>query len=205
MNNQKDSIEELNALEKQLLQAQKKLDLEVSFQKEANKLFEKNLKKFESYFPQIARSIIDYTPSDSFHLKVTETGHANFRPASSDNYLYSEEPIEQAQVQVSNAIENPSFTLSDYSKYNPKKKDQRIHIRYMNYLAKLLKERKESPLDKDYWMKSLPSRFPSAMIFGVGLGYHLPVLFDKCEFDYTFILEPDFEVFFASLFLYGLE
>lgn len=49
-------------------------------------------------------------------------------------------------------------------------------------------------------LKVLPSEFPTAMIFGVGLGYHIPMLFEHTNFSYSFIIEPDFKLFFASLF-----
>jgi len=200
MNNKNESLKALSELEEQLLTAQKKIALETDFQQEANFRFKKNLDKFESHFPKIAKAIKEYTPPENFHIKVTESGHGNFKPHNSDVYLYSENPLEQAESQVDGAINKPSFTLSDYSRYNPKSTDERIHIRYMNYLGKLLSEKKEQKDDRKHWLKALPSRFPSAMVFGVGLGYHLPILFERCEFDYTFILEPDFEVFFASLF-----
>lgn len=38
------------------------------------------------------------------------------------------------------------------------------------------------------------------MIFGIGLGYYFLILFSKIDFDYVFVIELDFEVFFVSLY-----
>jgi hypothetical protein len=49
-------------------------------------------------------------------------------------------------------------------------------------------------------IKSLPAHYPSCIIFGVGLGYHIEMLLEDHDFDYIFICEPDFELFYASLY-----
>lgn len=168
------------------------------FAANANDRFEKNIICFEKYYPEIAKEIKNFKVRNDFCIHVTTSGHGNFFIKEKNAPLYSGNPIEQVEKQVDLAVARPTFTLTEYTHYPTDSKDTRIHIEYMKKLGKKLTDIKESTELLE--MQSLPSRFPSVIIFGVGLGYHIPLLFNKTQFDYGFIIEPDFEQFFASLF-----
>lgn len=187
---------QINELEQKLSQAHEKELREKKFAEEANERFEKNLICFRKFFPNIASAIEGYQPREDFCIHVTSSGHGNFVCKSESTPIYSDFPLAQAQEQVNKSIESPTFTLTSYSHYPKTINDSRLHIKYMKKLGKFIErgEGKHEPLDK------LLSHFPTAVIFGIGLGYHIPILLEKTSFDYVFIIEPDFEVFFASLY-----
>lgn len=176
---------------------QKKID-EENFAITANQRFADNLVCFEKYYPDVASAIKDFKTREDFCLHVTEHQSANFIANGESVPLYSDDPVAQCIEQVERNLSNPSISSVkyDYRKKNGKV-DDRLHVRYMNKISELLGEIREDKAEK---IQAIPERFPSAMIFGVGLGYHLPELIKRVEFDYIHIVEPDFELFFASLF-----
>ncbi len=198
MINTKQMQNELLDIEEKVRRTQLIKEQEEAFKDVANNRFNKNLAAFKEFFPNIAISIESYQSPEPLKLYVTSSGHANVKTNVEGVPFYSDDPIKQTEAQVKSAISNPVFTLSDYSSYDPNSTDDRIHIRYMNKLGGLLKEDRE--ISQRNALAQLPRRFPSAMIFGVGLGYHIPILLENSSFDFTFIIEPDFEKFYLSLF-----
>lgn len=190
--------ERLKAIEGKLIKIKNHQNLESVFIEQAQIRFEKNLEAFKEHFPNIASSIESFQPSSELAIHVTETGYGNIESSVSGMPLYGEDPLSQVQKQVDDAVNNPVFTLSDYSSHDPNSTDERLHIKYMHSLGRLLTEDRLKNSRKS--LKSLPKHFPSAMIFGVGLGYHIPMLFEKSSFDFTFIIEPEFNNFYLSLF-----
>ncbi len=193
-----DFNEEFKKLEQKLTEAQAHELREQKFAVEANERFSKNLAAFELYYPDVFKAIQEFQPREDFCLHVTRSGHGNFVPKDKEAPLYGEDPVAQAREQVKKAAKNPTFTLTEYTKYDPDNQDNRIHIRYMHQLGKLMLEHKNA--DEPKHLTTLPSSFPTAMIFGIGLGYHLNEIIYNTDFTYIFIIEPDFELFFASLF-----
>ncbi|WP_392343960.1 6-hydroxymethylpterin diphosphokinase MptE-like protein [Pseudoalteromonas prydzensis] len=190
--------DQINDIEQKLTQAQAHELREQQFAVEANERFAKNLAAFEHYYPDVFKAIQEFQPREDFCLHVTKSGHGNFVPNGKEAPLYDDNPVEQARQQVEKAVKNPTLTLTEYTRYNPLSRDERIHIRYMQTLGKYMLDLKDAGEPEQ--LKSLPAQFPSGIIFGLGLGYHLQPLLDNTKFDYLFIIEPDLEVFFASLF-----
>ncbi|PCK33225.1 motility associated factor glycosyltransferase family protein [Pseudoalteromonas piscicida] len=187
---------QIDELEQKLSDVKAHEEREQKFAHEANERFEKNLAAFKKFYPDIFELISNFETREDFCIHVTKSGHGNFIPKGFTVPLYSEDPIQQARGQVDDRLKAPYTTLTDYSHY-PAQEDGRIHIRYMSELTKEMKLIKAAEQKK---IKELPDVFPSAIMFGVGLGYHLPILLEKKSFNYLFIIEPDLEQFFASLF-----
>jgi hypothetical protein len=191
------SIEEqIKVLEEKLEHVLEHRELEEQFAEEANIRFEKNLACFEKYYPDIAESIANFKTREGFYLHVSPSGHGNIFPKGSEVPLYTNDPLGQMKAQVKRNVENPFLTLTDYSEYNDDD-DKRIHMIYMNKLSKFMAETGAIGKEK---VSTLPPTFPSGIIFGIGLGYHISLLLEEHSFDYLFLIEPDFELFFASLF-----
>ncbi|CCQ09756.1 FIG00786906: hypothetical protein [Pseudoalteromonas luteoviolacea B = ATCC 29581] len=190
-------IDQIQDLDEKLAQSIEHQKREAVFAEEANTRFERNLESFQKYYPDIAKAVSEYSVRPDFCLHVTKSGHGNFVTKGSSVPLYGDDPIAQTKEQVEKQTKKPFFSFTDYTAYSGDERDSRIHIKYMNALSKLMREIKGH--DNEV-IKVLPKHFPSAIIFGVGLGYHIPLLLEKTSFDYVFIVEPDFEQFFASLF-----
>ncbi|MDK1285599.1 6-hydroxymethylpterin diphosphokinase MptE-like protein [Pseudoalteromonas umbrosa] len=194
---QKSLEEQIQLLDEQLSSSIEHQAREAEFAEKANDRFALNISCFQKYFPDIAQAISDFQVREDFCIHVTTTGYGNFVPADMSAPVYSDDPIGQVKQQVEHSIKNPMFSATDYTAYQPNDADKRIHVRYMGALTRAM--RKIQAHNKAHFTE-LPACFPSAMIFGIGLGYHIELLLEKTQFDYCFLIEPDFEVFFASLF-----
>ncbi|AXV64630.1 DUF115 domain-containing protein [Pseudoalteromonas lipolytica] len=192
---------ELDHLADKLTEVRAHEEREQKFASEANERFVLNLEVFRKYYPDIFNVVSSYKPREDFCLHVTKSGHGNFKPKDSEVVLYSDNPKAQAKEQVDKYTSQANFGRADYfstQKWDTSPDDDRLHMKYMSKLSGILSERKKERSHKLAF--SLPTHYPTALIFGIGLGYHIPELMKKHSFDYVFICEPDFELFFASLF-----
>lgn len=193
------SIEEqLKYLEEQLESSIEYKKREQVFEHEANSRFERNFLAFQKYYPSIAEHIENFSCRDDFCIHVTKSGHGNFFPKGKSVPLYDDDPLKQAKEQVEKYTNKANFSRTNYfSSSQWESNDERLHVQYMH---KLTKELSKVQNMRSKRLDSLPEIFPSCLIFGIGLGYHIPELLEKHTFDYLFICEPDLEMFYASLF-----
>ncbi len=183
-------IEDLLAEKEQLIKRENLLA------EKANILFSNNKAIFAEYYPEISDFITQFQPRDDFCLHATIDGAANFVPAGSSIPLYDDSPLEQAAKQVEYYTKNANYSRRNYFLGKEvKTKDERIHIEYVAKLYNCFTE----CADYDV-LQELPTHYPTCLVFGIGLGYHIPKLLEKHSFDYLFICEPDAELFYASLF-----
>lgn len=193
MNNIQD---QLSQLMQKLKASEAQIEREKLFAEEAKLRFQSNLEAFKSFYPDIAKSIEGFQSDEPLELFVTQMGYGNIREHKSGMPLYGEAPVQQASDQVEKHLQNPFVTHIDFSKYaDVPSSDRRLHARHLKELGKEVED--SGAYEK---FSTLPTRFPTAVIFGIGLGYHLPILLGKVQFDYTFLIEPSFENFYCSLF-----
>lgn len=199
MANQQDELQTLlSQAEESIKQSQEHQQREAEFAVQANERFANNLAAFEKFYPDIAQAIVQFQTRKDFCLHVTKSGHGNFIPLGEHVPLYSEDPIAQTIAQVDKYTKSANFGRTDYTSSTPwESDDTRMHIQYMRRLSEVLSH---IEADKYKPMRSLPEHYPTALIFGIGLGYHIPELLSRHSFDYMFVCEPDLELFFASLF-----
>lgn len=199
MANQQDELQTLlSQAEESIKQTQEHQQREAVFAEQANERFAKNLAAFEKFYPDIAQAIIEFQTREDFCLHVTKSGHGNFVPLGENVPLYGDDPIAQTKEQVDKYTEKANFGRTDYSGTKEwESDDPRMHIQYMRRLSSVLSRIEPKNFTE---LKSLPKHYPTALIFGIGLGYHIPELLSRHSFDYMFICEPDLELFFASLF-----
>jgi hypothetical protein len=100
MTTQKSVEAQLESLSDQLDKILEKQNKEQVFAEQANNQFEKNIKAFEKFFPEIAEKYISYQPNEKFDLFLNENGSANIVDYNTSLPMYSEAPIEQVAKQV---------------------------------------------------------------------------------------------------------
>ena len=169
---------------------------ERQFAVESRQRFNDNIRVFEKYYPDIAKTIKEYQPSNDFRILVTSTGVGNFIPNTVPVPIYSDDPIGQTRSQLEKNEQKGHYSLTQYG-FDIADNDHRIHSRFMGKLSSTIKTFRQSEPDV---LRTLPTHFPTAILFGIGLGYIVTELLDKHSFDYIYISEPDLEVFYASLF-----
>lgn len=182
----------LSEAQTQIKKITKKSTLEKKLSRELPKKFEENIKAFEKYMPDIAKEFYHYKPgelqlfcSDSGDLNIIEDGLP----------LYGENPRKQSIEQVEKNKKHPKLTSLSFSQ-NENEVNNFIHTKYVAKMYNLYLSKK----DKFESLHSIPSHLGSAIIFGVGLGYHLKPLLEDVTIDHLYICEPSRDLFYASLF-----
>ncbi|WP_333969568.1 motility associated factor glycosyltransferase family protein [Alteromonas mediterranea] len=195
------TLKNLEAKIESALQNQK---LQRAFEKESDTRFKKNLVAFEKYFPALCKEIKNFEPRDDFRVFAAKSGAGNFIPKDSPVPLYGDEPIAQCEAQVERYTQSAVFGRSELYKEVPKGAgiDDRLHFGYMVELAQTFVN---ADLRNERKLSALPTHYPTCMMFGLGLGYPLATIMQQFSFDYVFVCEPDFEVFYASLFCIDWE
>lgn len=188
--------DQLSQLMQRLKASETQVEREKLFAEEAELRFRSNLEAFQSFYPNIAKSIEEFQSTEPLQLFVTETGYGNIREHKTGIPLYGNDPILQVEEQVEKHIKNPVINHIDFSSYaEVSEDDDRLHARHLKQLGLSVKE-----AGKYERLDILPNRFPTAVIFGIGLGYHLPILLNRTQFDYIYLIEPSFENFYCSLY-----
>lgn len=171
---------------------------EQEFANVANLKFEENLLAFKKYFPDIFEKFQKYEPNEQFQFILNDNGTANIIDYDTQVPMYSEDPIKQAIEQVNNNIKSPILGKTNHSAVSAIQNPlDFIHIDLMNKMGEVFGEAKANLRDNS----CLEEKLPSLMLFGIGLGYHLPELIEKREISFINIIEPNEDYFFASLFV----
>jgi hypothetical protein len=187
---------QLSQLMQKLKVSETQVEREKLFAEKAELRFQSNLDAFKSFYPNIAKSIEEFKSDEPLELFVTQTGYGNIREHKTGVALYGDDPIAQVEQQVEKHINNPVVNHIDFTKYaSAPEGDQRLHARHLKELGVAVKAAGEYER-----LQVLPERFPTAVIFGIGLGYHIPILLNKVQFDYIYLIEPSFENFYCSLY-----
>ncbi|MGS0534955.1 motility associated factor glycosyltransferase family protein [Pseudoalteromonas sp. SaAl2] len=193
---QQQQLAEIEAQLKSISEQEKK---EALFAEEANERFENNIKAFQKYFPEIAEKFLSHQPSDKFNLFLNENGTANFVDYGTGVPLYGKDPISQSKVQIEQMLSNPILGKVDHSTLEFMKNETNfIHIDLMKSIGTIYNSAARDLLSNNCVDKYVPS----AIIFGVGLGYYLSEFFESVNAAYISIFEPNEDYFFASLFTF---
>lgn len=194
----------LKNLEAKIESALRNQKLQLAFEKESEARFKRNLVAFEKYFPALCKEIKNFEPREDFRVFAAESGAGNFIPQDSPVPLYGSDPIAQCDEQVERYTQSAIFGRAELYNDVPKGTgiDDRLHVRYMVKLAQTFVD---ASLRNEKKLSSLPAHYPTCMMFGLGLGYPLQTIMHRYSFDYVFVCEPDFEIFYASLFCIDWE
>ena len=193
----KNSLKDLEQLDSKLTSIIEQSKKEALFTDSANKLFELNIRAFQKYFPDIAEKFLSHQPSENFNLFLNSNSSPNIIDYDTGLPMYSETPLEQAKKQVEKMFESPILGRVDHSGVEFVESDTNFkHVDLMRRIGSIYNNAKNS-LPSNYMVNKY---VPSAIIFGVGLGYHLNYMFEDFNAAYITIFEPNEDYFFASLF-----
>jgi hypothetical protein len=180
--------------EKQIATLAEQKELEQTLAEEMPLRFEQNIKALVKYLPDIAAQFRHYRPK-SLKLFCSPSGSMNIIDDDTGIPLYGDDPIQQCREQVDKLIDAPKFSTMAFD-MSDDVFNTFIHTKYLQQLyKKYLDAREELEL-----LTSCPDHLGSTIIFGIGLGYHLPILLDDITIDHIYICEPNRDWFFASLY-----
>lgn len=158
--------------------------------------FAQNLAAFRQYIPHIADIYEDYQPARPFKFFCSENGQPNLAWLDDDVAVYGAEPYLICETLVKEFMEKGG--LSRFSFSQEANAIGFVHVDYLNRLNAYLDDISK----REEMLGQVPHEVPSALIFGVGLGYHLGYLYERCKIGTLFLFEPDLDLFYASLFCF---
>ena len=155
--------------------------------------FKANIDTFQKHLPGIATFFNSYKPNKKLSFFSLDNGIPNLLISDSDTILYkSENPISFCRDRLLYLMENVPFNQSCFL-YERDKYGQ-IFDKYTNEGASILaKQKKEISQLKELDM------VPLVVVSGIGLGYILGELYERINVPNLVIIEPDPDIFFASL------
>ncbi|WP_051275394.1 6-hydroxymethylpterin diphosphokinase MptE-like protein [Aestuariibacter salexigens] len=157
-----------------------------------NKRFEKSLKAFKKYFPEIHAEFKEYVPQKWFPV-VGTNGEINVFNAKNNVFLYSDSPVEDCNLSYQQFCKNPNkdgLVLA----YEGEKLKHYEHYKFLKSTQALLDSDEEGEA-------ALPKGSIKAIIvFGVGVGYQIEKLILGRDVQNIFICEPNRDFFYCSLF-----
>lgn len=155
--------------------------------------FENNMEAFKKYIPDIYRRFHNYHPTETIEFLCTSNGNPNLFFTDRNEFFYKAyDPVALCNKQVEIVLEKCPFKQLVYNVDHENL--GQIHHRYLNDLAR----------DQMEWIPDnsnplLSNSCPIAIIVGIGLGYHIGHLYEKIEIGNIVLIEPNIDLFFASL------
>lgn len=188
--------ETLAQAEQEALRIQKQAEQEAAMAVALPLRFEQNMAAFRQYIPHIADMYEAYQPARPFRFFCCENGQPNLAWLDDDVAVYGKEPYLICETLVTEFMEKGRLSKFSFSQEaNPL---GFVHVEYLNKLNAYLDDLSA----REAMLERVPHEVPSALIFGVGLGYHLGYLYEQCKIGTLFLFEPDLDLFYASLFCF---
>lgn len=159
--------------------------------------FAQNIKAFEDFMPDIAATFKHYLPSTPLEFFCTENGIPNLIfPDKDHEILYkTDDPLALCDKQAELALQNHVFIGTGYKKeYDAY---GQIHFRYLGEAVDTVKTALLNE-KRNHTAAELKS-CPNAVVVGLGLGYILQSIYERCEIVNLVVIEPNTDLFFASL------
>ncbi len=159
--------------------------------------FAMNMDAFKKFMPSIYNFFESYQPVRPFRFFCNENGIPNILWLDDQVSIYGKDPFIEAQEQIDEIIENSVLQSVDFAPqwYI----DGQIHIKYNNEISQL---KQYTDLEGLQLKDALTMDIPLSLMYGVGLGYQLGYLYERCKVRNLFAFEPDLDVFYASLFCF---
>ncbi|MGL4918140.1 MAG: motility associated factor glycosyltransferase family protein [Aeromonas allosaccharophila] len=182
--------------EQEMLRLQQQAEQEAAMKVALPLRFAQNMAAFRQYIPHIADIYEDYQPARPFKFFCSENGQPNLAWLDDDVAVYGPEPYLICKTLVKEFMDKGGLSRFSFSKEaNPL---GFMHVEYLNKLNAYL----DDISAREERLGQVPHEVPSALIFGVGLGYHLGYLYERCKIGTLFLFEPDLDLFYASLYCF---
>jgi len=170
------------------------VSLLIDEQEKLDQQFKANMSAFEEHFPDINHFFKDYSPQKN-HLIIHEH-YANVIEDTTGKLMYDYPAYLMALAQVKAFEKSPLSSTSKFHLHDEKHGDF-LHSQKLNPIISILQNRVDSNIDKT---TQLPKHINALVMFGIGLGFHLELLVKQHSAGSVYLIEPDLDTFYASLF-----
>lgn len=155
--------------------------------------FKANIKCFKRYLPDIASEFENYTLKTPMKLVCGKNGIHNLLFLQNNELFFkNSDPIDFCKKQVKILLEGHA----SHRKFNGGIATEGCF--QDKYLSKIISEAKFE--NKDFSPIKEVGYIPTAIIFGIGLGYHIADFLEQINVQNLILIEPDKDIFFASLY-----
>ena len=156
--------------------------------------FKDNLSTFEEYYPDIHSFFKDYIPKKS--VVDASDGFVNAINVDTGLPFYEYPSYLSTKLQFDKFKQAPNIKQFNFSTAEVNEA-KFIHVDCLDAMIDLLPEKKAPSNSKQ---KNRPNNFSSLIVFGVGAGYQLEMFAQQYEVSSIYIVEPDLDLFYLSLF-----
>lgn len=163
--------------------------------------FQKNLAVFKEYMPETYKEIISHTPTD-FKLNISDDAHVNIVREKDGKLYYSGSPYSNALAQFVSFYRYPSSFSAIWTK-NSSNIEDFCHSTYMDKLVDYFEISRENTREKSD--DDPANEISTLVVLGIGLGLHLDMIATNMTLRSLFVYEPEFDVFYASLYVNDWE
>lgn len=158
--------------------------------------YQSNMAAFFKYDPNTYQKFCSYRPSEPLELVYTKSGHVDVYFLRKEELFYkNDDPVDLCNRQVDIVLKTCPFQQVYYN--IGKDELGQIHHRYLRQMSEF--QGKYIPENAN---PLLANSCPSAIVLGVGLGYHLSKLYDDIEIGNLLLIEPNLDLFYASLYTF---
>lgn len=186
----------LKKAESDALRLKKRAEQEAAMSVALPLRYSQNINAFRKYIPHIADMYESYQPARPFRFFCNENGQPNVAWLDDDIAVYGDEPYLVCETLVKEFMAKGVLSKLSFSQ-----EDNPLGFMHVEYLNKLNAYFEEISSREDL-LQRVPNEVPSALVFGVGLGYHLGYLYEQCKIGTLFLFEPDLDLFYASIFCF---
>jgi len=185
---------DLESLEKALQETSDKASLLVSSDDDLMKRYQQNMLAFAEYHPDIHEFFQNYEPKR--YIVDATNGFVNAVNVEDGSYFYSYPSYLMAKLQFDDFKTNPPVKKFHFFNKKATNVGNFIHV---DFLDKMTEINEKSKAESDN-TKALNRNLSSVILFGLGAGYHLEMLATQHMASCIFVIEPDLDLFYLSLF-----
>ncbi len=173
--------------------------LQVRLGQDLQARFGESMEAFRKYLPDVYESFKDYRPRKALQFFCAENGEPNLMFPDEGNRVFydTDEPAERTGREVQEVLDSEKLLgtvgVRQYDPYG------QISIRYANAML----EASEKIVNSQPKLVYTPSELggvPNFILLGIGLGYPLPEILSRVEVGSLIAIEPDPDIFYASLY-----
>ena len=159
--------------------------------------FEKNMEAFKKYIPDIYNQFVAYTPSRAFRFFCNENGIPNLLWLDDNVALYGDDPFFECKRQIDDVL-NSGSSVQCFEFVKENNPLEFLHVDFMNAML----DKQKSASEALQAISKAGDVIPLMIMFGVGLGYQISYIYEQCQPEVFFIVEPDLDLFYASIFTF---
>lgn len=157
--------------------------------------FNSNIQCFKQYLPNIASEFENYTPQNPIKIICGENSVPNLLFIKNNELFFKgTDPIDFCKKQVKILING----YASHRKFNGGIATEGCF--QDKFLSQVINEAKFG--SREFESIEKIGYIPTAIIFGIGLGYEIAELLERIDVQNLILIEPDKDIFFASLFTF---